>query len=199
MASLATQKPPSPLLSLPLELQLSIYELALISPTPLLLNLPCNSSYRSRSAQETLDAAAWAAGTLHAPSQPPLTRVCHALRRLTLPIFYGENVFRARYCTRTEDELAGPVAWLRAMGPANREMLRWLVFYDRNERHDKWTRDWEKVEEGPVVGELGGRVETVSDETGCAHLVRFGEGGGRGRMPEAVRVGPGRLRLEGEV
>src|SRR3954465_4458747 len=86
---------PCYLLKLPLELQLPIYELVAIQEEPLLLNCPCNSSYRGRYDQMYDDQTAWKAGERHPPSQPALSQTCRSVRQAILPIFYRENFFRA--------------------------------------------------------------------------------------------------------
>jgi hypothetical protein len=84
-----------PLLELPLELQLSIYDLAVIETEPLLINVPCDSG-RSGLLREEEDA--WKSGLKKPPAQPALSRTCRDVRREVLPIFYGSSIFRGCYC-----------------------------------------------------------------------------------------------------
>ncbi|KAF2193031.1 hypothetical protein K469DRAFT_508013, partial [Zopfia rhizophila CBS 207.26] len=174
------------LLRLPLELQLSIYELVIIQDGPLLLNCPCNSSYRGRYKQMQQDEEAWVMGEEHPPLQPALSRTCRLTRRVTLPIFYKENIFRASYCYQ-----GGilPIKWLHMIGKENREMLRHLYFYDRNQDHDQNNpRDLKAVKACEIFTEMGGRLETFSNQHGCAHLVTFGNYKRReGETPIAVQ------------
>ncbi|TKA78504.1 hypothetical protein B0A55_01978 [Friedmanniomyces simplex] len=122
------------LLNLPVELQLNIYELALISPDSLLLNCPCDSWYHRNYDAWDNDKEAWASGTKHAPSQPGLTQTCAFVRKLTLPIFYQENRFLAHYCHSADISMA--TGWLNAIGPINRALLRHLWLFDENPRQD---------------------------------------------------------------
>ena len=78
---------------------------------------------------------AWAA-------QPAITRVCRAIRRETLPVYYGANVFAVEIpmtrvtCVLVHGEilwgkgfaleLKDASKWLRDIGPSNRELLRQL-------------------------------------------------------------------------
>lgn len=67
-------------------------------------------------------------------TQPSLTRVCRQVRKESLPVFYGANVFAMpAYRARYEDP---PIAglstivrdWLKAIGKKNRKLLRIVVF-----------------------------------------------------------------------
>jgi hypothetical protein len=193
--------PPAPslLFNLPLELQLSIYELVVQLPGPLLLNCPCNSSYRGRYKLMYADEKSWAKGDKQPPAQPALTLTCRSIRAAALPIFYKRNIFRASYCY-SKEMLPAPLKWLRMIGKENREALRQLYFYDRNERHDKSTpRDWKEIEESETFTELGGKAETFSNLLFCAHLVTFGDyERPEGQIPAAVRPGVKALKEEGE-
>ena len=126
------------LLALPVDLQLVIYELAVVQYEPLLLNCACNSSYSHRRMQMREDEEAWDGGKSHPPLQPALSQTCRNIRDLTLPLFYSENVFRASYCqpVNRPPMLPSPIKWLRLIGKENREMLRHLYFYDRNPSQD---------------------------------------------------------------
>jgi hypothetical protein len=191
---------PCYLLRIATELQLAIYELVVIQDEPLLLNLPCNSSYRMRWQEMAVDEAAWERGDKHPPLQPALSRTCRAIRHATLPIFYQHNVFRASYCYQ-QKMLPVPIKWLRIIGPANREMLRHLYFYDRNEDQDgNRCGDLEAVKACEIFGDMGGRMEMLSNAHCCAHLVVFGNHVRRAReVPLAAQPGAKRLRLTGEL
>lgn len=55
-------------------------------------------------------------------------------------------------------------------------MLRHLYFYDRNERHDRMRGDdLRKLKECEVFAEMEGKMETLSNDWYCAHLVTFGD------------------------
>jgi hypothetical protein len=189
---------PCYLLNLPLELQLPIYELVVTEEKPLLLNRPCNSSYRGRYPEMAIDKAAWKEGEKHPPSQPALSRTCRSVREAALPIFYRENFFRASYCYQA-NMLPAPIKWLKMIGKDNRENLRRFYFYDRNQSHDSWTpHDLETLKGCEVFTEMGGRMETFSNKFCCAHLVTFGEGGrnaGETLSSEELRS---KLKLEEE-
>ncbi|KAK3673099.1 hypothetical protein LTR78_006939 [Recurvomyces mirabilis] len=124
----------SPLLALPIELQLTIYELAVASPEPLLLNCACNSSYRNNFKELKKDTEAWKNGTKHAPHEPGLMKTNRQIRNLTLPIFYGQNTFRMHYCSGTDDLPA--LEWLANIGETKRRMLLLFFLYDRNVGYD---------------------------------------------------------------
>lgn len=188
------------LFSIPVELQLSIYELVVIEDQPLLLNCPCNSSYRSRHEQLRKDEKAWEDGTAHPPLQPAITQTCREIRDLALPIFYKENVFRACYCLRNRT-VEKPIKWLQMIGPENRELLRHFYLYDRRQNYDRYTpRDLEKVRESEIFSEMGGGIETLTSEYCCAHLVTFGEWSRKeGEVPLACEAGVPRLRMLGEL
>lgn len=102
----------SPLFRLPAELRNAIYEMALTATSVLELE-----PWRTRAT---------------APTQPPLTRTCRAIRAEALPIFYSSNDFLAAICD-VEDEKRLQ-HWLAAMGSYNRVHLthvlvrRWEYF-----------------------------------------------------------------------
>ena len=127
---------PSLLLNLPVELQLDIYELAVVEDEPLLLNCACNSSYRGRWNQLEIDEKAWESRLRHAPRQPALTQTCNFIRNLALPIFYNENLFRAHYCRSANFDNA--MKWLTTIGPRNRAELLQMYLYDRNDGQDRY-------------------------------------------------------------
>ncbi|KAJ4345438.1 uncharacterized protein N0V89_011568 [Didymosphaeria variabile] len=196
--------PPCYLLELPIELQLDIYELAVISNEPLLINCPCNSSYRRRYDQEKADKKQWANGEIQPPQQPALTLTCRSIRAHALPIFYKENIFRASYCHRVFQRFSGlddPIRWLRMIGARNRETLRHFYFYDRNENQDRHSKQiLQGLKECEVFGELGGKMETLSSTYCSAHLVKFGEWERKaGEIPVASEPEVPRLRVEGEI
>lgn len=189
----------SNLLRLPIELQLMIYELVVIQNEVLLLNCPCNSSYRGRYGQLRQDEEAWQNGEMRPPLQPSLTRTSRLIRRLALPIFYHENIFRASYCYQAS-MLPTPIEWLKRIGKENREMLRHLYFYDRNQNHDEYCpKDMETVKCCDIFTEMGGRIYTFSNENYCAHLVTFGEWKrNEDETPVAAPLGGKALKADGE-
>ena len=80
-------------------------------------------------------------------------------------------------------------------------MLRHLYFYDRNESHDRWnnSRDLDAVKSSEVFTEMGGRMETFSNQYYCAHLVMFGSYERReDQTPIAAQTGAKRLKSSGE-
>ncbi|KAF2647438.1 hypothetical protein K491DRAFT_699634 [Lophiostoma macrostomum CBS 122681] len=197
--------PPSQslLLALPAELQLDIYTLVVTTPHPILVNRPCNSSYRGRRDVEKAEKTDWAAGHVRPPTQPALTRTCRAIRSASLPIFYKANVFRASYCYGSKFGREDAVEWLRTIGRANREALRAFYFYDRNERQDEYSPGkLQEVKDCGAFVDMGGRMETLSSRWCCAHLVWFGDWEGKGKSGGrkiAEEEGVPRLRMEGEI
>ena len=207
MATLLTEEDQQPsgtnhdrchLLKLPTELQLAIYELVVTEDRPLLLNCPCNSSYRQQHAVLREEQKQWREGDRHPPLQPALSQTCRWIRAETLRIFYGENLFRGSYCQPSKMLLA-PLKWLRIIGQQNRETLKHLYFYDRNERQD--LRSPRKLEQmKSALTEMGARIETLSGEQCCAHLVTFGENRKRdGEVPLALQRGGLAMRMDGEL
>ena len=196
----SAENPPCYLLKLPTELQLNIYELAVVEDKPLLVNCPCNSTYRERRSVGYVEEAKWEKGEVRPPQQPALTRTCRFIRANALPIFYKQNIFRASYCHPSIPVLNGPIRWLRMIGPQNRELLRHFYFYDRNDRQDLLSRPLQNLKDCEVFTKLGGKMETLSSVYCCAHLVTFGEHERRAReVPVASEPGVPRLRIEGEV
>jgi hypothetical protein len=191
---------PCYLLKLPTELQLDIYELVVVEDQPLLVNCPCNSSYRGRWEEGQTEEQRWEKGEIRPPQQPALTRTCRAVRENALPIFYKENIFRASYCNATVSDLSAPIQWFRMIGQSNREMLRHFYFYDRNERQDHNRKSsLQRLKDCEVFGVLGGNMETLSSVYCCAHLVTFGERERKAKeIPIASEKEVPRLRMAGE-
>jgi hypothetical protein len=164
----------SPLLQLPVELQLAIFEYAVIEDEPLYLNCGCDSSYPSIDAWNE-DQALWEDGRKHPPVQPGLTRTCQFVRTLSLPIYYKQNAFRAHYCY--EADLPMAIKWLKDIGQANRESMSDLAMLDMNPSFDfRVPKDIKKVGRSDIVREMGGRMQTV-DRTPrdcCMHRIVFG-------------------------
>ena len=131
----------SPLMQLPVELQLAIFEYAVVEPEPLLLNCGCDSSYsrlrgrRDQWEQWGEDKDAWEKGEKHAPLQPGLTRTCKAIRAIALPMFYEQNSFRGHYCQNADLDVA--IRWLDRIGRDNRRSLRDCCFWDFNSSYDR--------------------------------------------------------------
>ncbi|KAK4495691.1 hypothetical protein PRZ48_012959 [Zasmidium cellare] len=164
---------PSRLLSLPPELQLLIWEFTVISPTPLHLNCPCDSSYGGWTDEYYNDQSLWETGEREPPWQPALTRVCRSIRADALPIFYKHNLFQAGYCYETDTDMV--VDWLKVIGEGNRNLMRGFYFWDANGRHDaNCPKDLKRVVRSEVVRGMGGVVESEYLEGGCRHAVKFG-------------------------
>ncbi|KAK5735965.1 hypothetical protein LTR17_007800 [Elasticomyces elasticus] len=165
------------LLDLPVELQLSIYELVVIVHKPLLLNCGCESSYRGKdhSERKYADREAWSTGTLHAPHEPNLTRTCRFIRDLTLPIFYKENLFLAHYCHAADFEVA--LAWLENIGSKKRELLARLSLFDANSNYDEWCPDQIEQAKQTLEDRFDGKTESVvTKESGIFRRVTFAHG-----------------------
>jgi hypothetical protein len=122
------------LLELPVEIQLVIYEYAVTEDEPLLVNMPCDSSYRGRYNLESDDKHAWSLGEKHPPLQPSLTKTCRFIRTEALPFFYGCNIFRMSYCDSSE-KVKIAIRWLTMIGEHNRAWLQQFYLYDRNENN----------------------------------------------------------------
>ena len=188
------------LLELPVELQLSIYELAVPKSELFLLNCPCNSSYRASYPAEREDRKAWESGAKHPPKQPAITQTCHFIRDETLAMFYERNIFRACYC-HTKEMLPPVVQWLATIGSRNREMLKHLYFYDRNERQDSNSpHALRLLEDSEIFTAMGGTMESIHTDQFCAHWVTFGTNVRKqGGVALARQLGTKVLRMEGEI
>lgn len=194
------------LLELPPELQLLIYRLAVHQSEILLINMPCNSSYRNGKGSHfekkmKEDEEAWKSGAKQPPKQPAITQVCRFIRAETLPLYYGLNVFRARYCTLFEPgPLPDVVRWLKMIGEKSREMLKHFYFYDRRKWQDRdYAETLEKLKGSDITTEMGGTIETLSDMDSCVHRLTFSEKARKTAALPVVRgVGTKVLRLEGE-
>ncbi|KAH9837466.1 hypothetical protein Tdes44962_MAKER01822 [Teratosphaeria destructans] len=160
----------SRLLALPAELQLSIYELAVVEVQPLLLNCPCDSSYHGHREQYDRDYEAWESGEKQPPQQPGLARTSRYLRDIVLPIFYKHNVFVARYCTGTQREL--PFRWLAAVGPVNRQLLTHLYLRDDNPAYDSFMPHADKAKRR-LARSFNSQTQTLDHEGHCCHRVTF--------------------------
>ena len=115
-------------------------------------------------------------------------------------MFYERNIFRACYCQM--DEMLTPVVrWLTKIGPRNREMLKHLYFYDRNERQDvRFPRVLQKLKDSEVCTMMGGTMESIYTADFCAHWVTFGPNARKpGDVALAWQLGARVLRMEGEV
>ncbi|KAK5684031.1 hypothetical protein LTS10_003895 [Elasticomyces elasticus] len=165
------------LLDLPVELQLNIYELVVITHEPLLLNCGCDSSYRGQdhSEREHADREAWETGALHAPHEPNLTRTCRFIRDLTIPIFYKENQFLAHYCHAADFDVA--LAWLENIGSQKREFLARLALFDANGNYDEWCPDQIEQAKQTLEDRFNGKTESVvTREAGIFRRVTFAHG-----------------------
>lgn len=166
----------SRLLRLPTELQLAIFEYAVIEDEPLLLNCGCDSSYSTMQEWHD-DEMLWEDGEKHAPEQPGITRTCKSLRAMTLPIFYQKNRFRAHYCY--EANLGMAIMWLERIGHANRLMLRDFCLWDKNPLFDGWIpKDIMRAGRSDIVRKFHGRLEgcQVRAHDYCCHPVVFEDG-----------------------
>jgi len=145
---------PSHLLALPIELQLKIYELALVSPC-LLLNYPCRHWHDETGATWCDHKQKWASGAHHAPHEPGLTRTCRLIRKLTIPIFYQDNHFLTHYCL--DADLSPAIQWLDNIGPSKRALLRHCFLFDADGRQDGWG-SWEVGDPTEVLEEHFGAI-----------------------------------------
>lgn len=163
----------SRLLSLPLELQLQIYEYAITVSDPLLLNCPCDSSFGGWTLEYDEARQLWFNGSRKPPVEPALTRTCRAIRRETLAMFYLRNAFQAGYCFNTDQT---PVlSWLQRLGPKKRAWLKDFYYFDENPMHDvnNDRSDLEKIRSSKVCKELGGFMVSMSTKHYCRHNVTF--------------------------
>lgn len=171
----------SPLMRLPYELILLIFEYVVVEDDPLLLNCGCDSSY-TRTGGRGLEAykqdrELWHKGELHPPIQPMITRTCSLIRAITIKIFYQRNAFRACYCYGCQRQV--PYKWLAMIGSRNRRMIRDLCFWDWNAFYDKLRPDdLVAVRRSKIFREWGGSMETVSTDLVCCHRITFGGEGG---------------------
>jgi hypothetical protein len=164
-----------PLLELPTELQLQIFELVLQEDRPLLLGMPCNSSYRGRYQEMREDIISWTSGALRPPVQPALTQTCSTVRAAALPIFYNINIFRVCYCHHGGESIKYAIKWLIQIGPENRMSLKHFYFYDRNEWQDRHQPSILKRLQSEVEGMgMRGELEDLSGNYCCCHRLTFG-------------------------
>ena len=108
-----------PFLRLPAELRNRIYELTVVDLSRV-ISVVDDFPYRKNIKAEV--------------AQPPITKVCRQLRTESLPVFYGANVFKIEAQSRFRNALVPnrAIAWLRAIGAANRSRLKHL-YVDYNE------------------------------------------------------------------
>lgn len=113
---MATNKPPTRLLTLPAELRNRIYDLALHSPNPVvLITTPSNIT----------EEVHW--NPPKTTFQPALTRACRQLRKETLPIFASTAVFKFELNhRRADDTLSFPIGDVKAWAGRNGRMLKYL-------------------------------------------------------------------------
>ncbi|KAI7333259.1 hypothetical protein KC315_g4279 [Hortaea werneckii] len=152
----------SRLLDLPPELQLQIFELAVVQEEPIRVNFPCAWSFSRQglglcSADEKgsddmvqsvyhATRRAWDAGGKSLCRQPALSKLCRAVRHDVLKLFYSKNTFEMAYCDVYKFEAVG--RWAKGIGAENRRLLKNVMATD--------------VEEdlGPrVVGEFAASLE----------------------------------------
>ena len=114
-------------MDLPAEIRNSIYELALVPESEIMIKVPKRyselelafmsaSEYRSR-------VSAYSSDTESAFSQPPLARVSKQIRKETLPIFYGGNSFVVG-CALDSPDGSVITSALSCIGLFNRKLLR---------------------------------------------------------------------------
>ncbi|KAI5360425.1 hypothetical protein Slin15195_G083490 [Septoria linicola] len=176
--SSSSSPPPTSLLDrLPDELLLIVWEYAVISPTPLHINCPCDSSFGGWNEAYYAEREAWEEGERSPPWQPSLTRVCRSIRADTLPMFYKYNDFRAGYCYECDTDIV--MDWLRVIGKENRETMQAFFFWDENPEHDRYSpKCLKKLRRSAAVRELGGHLESTYTAQACRHDVTFGEEAG---------------------
>ena len=93
----------------PVEIRNRIYSTVLVRDRRIDLSTQKQWKYKPQSAEVT------------ALKQPPLTRVCKAIRNETLPIFYGCNAIMINLSKVPDRFIAR--RWLLDIGPSNRNLL----------------------------------------------------------------------------
>ncbi|KAI7158506.1 hypothetical protein KC349_g4825 [Hortaea werneckii] len=137
----------SRLLDLPPELQLRIFELAVVQGKPIRVNFPCAWSFSRRglglcsadekASDDMVESAfhatrrAWDAGGKFLCRQPALSKLCRAVCHDVLKLFYGKNVFEMAYCDAYKFEAIG--RWAKGIGAENRLLLKNVVATDTEE------------------------------------------------------------------
>lgn len=137
----------SRLLNLPPELQLRIFELAVVQDEPIRVNFPCAWSFSRRGlglcsadekgSDDMVESAyratrqAWNDGGKTLCHQPALSKLCKAVRHDVLKLFYGKNVFEMAYCDAYKCEAIG--RWAKGIGVENRRLLKNVVATDTEE------------------------------------------------------------------
>ncbi|EME41711.1 hypothetical protein DOTSEDRAFT_134645 [Dothistroma septosporum NZE10] len=162
----------SRLLSLPAELQLAIWEFAVIREDALLVNCPCDSAFGGWTDEYYEEVHLWENGTEHSPWQPAITRVCRSIRVDALPMWFKHNSFQSGYCWETN--LAMTLDWLKIIGAENRKKMKHFYFYDANSQHDHYcSKDLTKLKRSAVFREFGGVMKSTYDGECCRHDVAF--------------------------
>lgn len=175
------------LLELPAELQLYIYELAVVEAEP--INFIMDGSTYDERLRE-----------LRSQTHPALAQTCRAIRPEALSIFYQRNVFNTScYHYRTGDGICN---WLRVIGQDRRKQLKALFvwgpgrsppWYDRDCR-DTWDDSYhgKKVKQERMdkvqheVSELRGTLQRTGTQHADCVQICFNAGGAaaRGEAPQ---------------
>ena len=167
-----TMSKTSCLLALPAELQLIIYEMAVVQEDPLPINCGCDSAYGGHCEEYYEARRQWEDGTLHSPWQPSLTRTCRAIRADALPMFYQLNVFRAYYCQPSDFDMV--MDWLKIIGRTNRRFLRDFCLHDDNTAYDKQVPGQIRIGSLALWNTFcGANVEKIDVGRGLEHRVGF--------------------------
>jgi hypothetical protein len=163
---------PSRLLALPIELQLAIYEEALILPYEVAIFRSCVVFFQP----EKFAARGYGPLTTRLVA---LTQTCRYLRKVTSPIFYQRNTFRVE-CLDPSHPIRHVEAWLAGLDQERRLWVHSLYFFNRSDA-DFWT-DFllrSTILESSIVRELKGKVQKPDlehNETGerrGRHSVNF--------------------------
>ncbi|KAK4980269.1 hypothetical protein LTR42_000576 [Elasticomyces elasticus] len=122
------------LLELPVELQLDIYELVVISQKAIkFTDVNCDGFGDDRCLGYHADRQ-----SRRELVQPEISKTCRSLRNMVLPVYYKRNVFEFCYCRpENEDFIHGAKHWLDNIGGSNRALLANFRYHE-----------WDQVERG---------------------------------------------------
>ncbi|KAK5680247.1 hypothetical protein LTS10_007174 [Elasticomyces elasticus] len=155
------------LLELPDELQIYIYELAVVHETAIRVADPACGAYEGKCPELTFvwddhKDPSWELCSVGARrydqrlQQPALLSTCHEIRAIALPIFYGLNTFES--CSCDDSGFRRVRTWLLTIGEENRKLMKKLY------SHDVYDNPSEEVEpnEGPRSMGLRGFGSTIT-------------------------------------
>lgn len=175
------------LLDLPTELQLRIFEFAVIEEEPITISMRIwmNHKCGPRSSDDYWPVDYWRLRKLWfggpqiaKRTQPAIARTCRYIRAESLKIYYSQNKFEACYCSgHVEDcDSMDTTRWLMAIGEVNRNQMKGLVMNDglgnttcyECENGDAYACRWVM---STTLEWLGARMECISGEPRASNVI----------------------------